>query len=91
MDDDVRERIYSVPVMIGGAGLVAVLTAIVSAVVMVSASSVDAVHRRAPLAIPTATTVFARPASPAPAAPVEPKAMFGELPPMPALGQLLAP
>lgn len=95
MDDDVRERIYSVPVMIGGAGLVAVLAAIVTAVVVVSQSSADAVPRRAPLAVPAPTTAFARPAAPAPApAPAPPddgKAMFGDLPPMPVVGQLLAP
>lgn len=79
------------PVMIGGAGLVAVLTAIVTAVLVVSESSADAVPRRAPVVAPTPTTAFARPAMPTTTKPADGMEFFGDLPRLPTVGQLLAP
>jgi hypothetical protein len=89
--DDFRQRTYSVPTVIGGAGLVAVLAAIVIAVVMVGESSVNAVPRRIPAVMPTATTAFVPPATSAPAAPAGDTAFFGQLPQLPTVGQVLAP
>ena len=94
MDDyDVRERNYSVSVLIGGGALVAVLAAIVTAVVLVSQSSSDAVYRRPPVAVPAAhTTAYAHPASSvAPAPDVEGLQVFNEMPRLPVLGELLSP
>lgn len=90
-DDDVRQRTYSMPVMIGGAGLIAVLSAIVTAVVMVSESSADAVPRRVPVVAPTPTTAFAHPATPTAPPPADGMDFFGDLPQLPTVGQLLAP
>ncbi len=89
--DDVAQRTYSVPTVIGGAGLVAVLAAIVVAVIMVGETSMNAVPRRVPAVMPTATTAFVPPATPAPATPAGDTAFFGQLPHVPTVGQVLAP
>lgn len=94
MDDyDVRERVYSLPIVIGGAALVVVLAAIITAVVVVSQSSADVVHRKTAVAVPPAhSTAYAHPASSvAPAPDVEGLQVFNEIRRLPVLGQLLSP
>ncbi len=74
------------------AGLVAVLAAIVVAVIMVGETSMmNAVPRRVPAVMPTATTAFVPPATSAPATPAGDTAFFGQLPHVPTVGQVLAP
>ena len=93
MDDyDVRERnYYSLPIVISGAALVAVLAAIVTAVIVVSQSSATVVHRKTVMAVPPASsTALPPPISPvAPTPEPEGAQFFGEIPPTPQLGQLL--
>jgi hypothetical protein len=90
-DDDVRERVYSLPIVVGGATLLAVLVAIVAAVLAVSQSSADVVHRRTSVAVPPVSTpVFAPPTSPV-TPPQQGRQFFGEVPQLPLLGQVLAP
>jgi hypothetical protein len=57
-DDDFQPRAYPPSILIGGAGLIAVLAGIVASVLMVSAASVDVPHlspRIPPAARPAAT------------------------------------
>ena len=89
--DDVRERAFSLPTVVGGATLLAVLSAIVAAVLVVSASSAGAVHHRMPVAVPPVSTpVFAPPTSPVAPSP-EGGQFFGEVPQLPLLGDALSP
>lgn len=89
--DDVRERVYSVPTVIGGAVLLALLAAIVAAVFAVSQSSAGIAHRRPSVAVPPMTTAVVAPStSPAPPSP-ESRQFFSEVPQVPLLGQALAP
>ena len=89
--DDVRERAYSLPTVAGGAALVAVLAAIVTAVVVVGQSSAGTAHRRPSVAVPpVSTAVFTPPTSSVTPSP-EGRQFFGEVPQVPVLGQLLSP
>lgn len=91
MDDyDARERVYSVPIVIGGAALVAVLVALTAAVIVVSHSSAAVVHRKTSVSVPAGSnTAIAHPASSTGTAPQQ--GLFADLPRLPVLGQLLAP
>ena len=66
MDDyDVPERVYSLPILIGGGALVAVLVGIVTAVVIVSQSSAPVAHRKAiPTPAASTSTAIAGPSTP---------------------------
>ena len=89
--DDVRERVYSLPTVAGGAVLLAVLAAIVTAVVVVGQSSAGTAHRRPSVAVPpVSTAVFPPPTSPATPS-HEGRQFFGEVPQLPLLGQILPP
>jgi hypothetical protein len=73
----------------GGAALLAVLAAIVTAVLVVAQSSAGTVHRRPSVAVPpVSTAVFAPPTSSATPSP-EARQFFGEVPQVPVLGQFL--
>lgn len=90
-DDDVRERVYSLPTVAGGAALLAVLAAIVGAVIVVGQSSAAVVHRRTPVAVPPVNTAVFAPST-APVTPVrEDGRFFGEVQPLPLFGQFLPP
>jgi hypothetical protein len=67
-DDDFQPRAYPPSILIGGAGLIAVLAGIVTSVLMVSAASVDVPHLSPAPRIPVAAT----PAATATAVAVEP-------------------
>lgn len=90
-DDDVRERVYSLPTVAGGAALLAVLGAIIAAVIGVSQSSAGVVHRRTLVAVPPVSTAVVAPSTaPVTQAP-EVLQFFGVVQPLPLFGQVLPP
>ena len=88
-NDDVRERVYSLSTVAGGAALLAVLAAIVAAVLAVSQSSAGAAHRKTSFAVPPVNTAVAVPST-APVTPADQgRQFFGEVQPLPLFGQIL--
>ena len=93
--DDVRERVYSLPTVVGGAVLLAVLAAIVAAVFAVSQSSAGVAHHGSSMTVPPVNAAVFAPST-APATPPtmpssEGRQFFGEVPQVPLLGQVLPP
>jgi hypothetical protein len=89
--DGVRKRIYSLPIVVGGATLLAVLAAIVAAVLAVSQSRASVVHRRTAVAVPPVSSTAFAPSTSSGTPPYDGRQFFGEVPQLPLLGQVLAP